>query len=69
MSSLIVLYLFPLAVRLVTPLRMVSPEAFIGYVQTISNDVAQTSHRLVSSLISHVCYRFEHDLLGKQNAS
>jgi hypothetical protein len=30
----------------------------IGYVQIISNDVAEASPRLVSSLISRVCHRF-----------
>jgi hypothetical protein len=39
-----------------------SPQASVGYVQTISNDVAQASPQLVPPLISCVCHRFGHDL-------
>jgi hypothetical protein len=42
--------------------ELVPPEDFVGYVQTILNDVAQASPLLVSLLISHVCYHSGHDL-------
>jgi hypothetical protein len=37
--------------------------ATVGYVQTISNVVAQASPRLVIPLISRVCHPFGHDLV------
>jgi hypothetical protein len=37
------------------------PLVSIGYVQTISNNVAQTS-RLVPPLISNLCHRSGHDI-------
>jgi hypothetical protein len=39
----------------------VSIGASVGYVQTISNDVAQAFPQLVPPLIFLVCHRFEHD--------
>jgi hypothetical protein len=40
----------------------VPPPAFIGYIQTISNDVARASPRLVPPPISHVYHHSEPDL-------
>ena len=40
----------------------VPPGASVGYVQTISNDVAQASPRQVSPLIARVYHRSRHDL-------
>jgi hypothetical protein len=42
--------------------ELVPPRTFVGYVQTILNDVAQTSPQLVPPLISHVCHHFGYDL-------
>jgi hypothetical protein len=53
--------LFPLLVRLLC-YKLVPPGASVGYVQTISNVVAQSSPQLVSPLISRVCHRFGYDL-------
>jgi hypothetical protein len=40
----------------------VSPGVSIGYVQIISNYVAQASPQLVPPLITRICHRFRHDL-------
>jgi hypothetical protein len=42
--------------------ELVSPQASIGYVQTISSDVARASPQLVSPLVSCVCHRSGPDL-------
>jgi hypothetical protein len=42
--------------------ELVSPWATVGYVQTISSDVARASHQLVSPLVFRVCHRSRPDL-------
>jgi hypothetical protein len=42
--------------------KPVPPSASVGYVQTISNDVARASSRLVLPPVSHICHRFGPDL-------
>jgi hypothetical protein len=42
--------------------ELVPLRASVGYVQAISNDVAQASPRLVPPLISCVCHRSRYDL-------
>jgi hypothetical protein len=63
MSSLIFLclssrYRFDLLPRY----ELVPMVVSVGYVQMISNDVAQASPQLVSPLISCLCHRSRHDL-------
>jgi hypothetical protein len=41
--------------------KSVPTRASVGYVQTISNDVAQASSRLILPLISCVCHHSGHD--------
>jgi hypothetical protein len=63
MSSLVVLWLSShYRIVLLPPYELVPPPAFIGYVQTISNDVARASPRLVSPPVSRVCHRSGPDL-------
>jgi hypothetical protein len=60
MSSLVVLCLSSYYRFVLLPhYELVSPWAFVAYVQTISSDVARASHQLVPPLISHVCHRSE----------
>jgi hypothetical protein len=42
--------------------ELVHPRASIGYVQTISSDVARASPQLVPPLVSRVCHRSGPDL-------
>jgi hypothetical protein len=42
--------------------ELVPPRGSIGYVQTISSDVAQTSLQLVPPQVSHVCHHSGPDL-------
>jgi hypothetical protein len=64
MSSLIVLYLSSYyRIVLLAHYELVSLSAFVRYVQTISNDVARASPRLVSPPASRVCHRSGPDLL------
>jgi hypothetical protein len=63
MSSLILLCLFSHFWFVLLPHYEAVPlQASVGYVQTISNDVAQASPRLVPPVISHVYHRSGHDL-------
>jgi hypothetical protein len=63
MSSLVVLFLSShYRIVLLPHYEPVHPPASIGYVQTISNDVARASPRLMPPPVSHVCHRSELDL-------
>jgi hypothetical protein len=62
MSSLVFLCLSYYQSILIPHYKLVPPRASIGYVQTISTNVAQASSRLVSPLISCVCHRYGYDL-------
>jgi hypothetical protein len=63
MLSLVVLCLSShYRIVLLSHYELVPPPASIGYVQTISNDVAQASPRLVPPPVSHVCHRSGPDL-------
>jgi hypothetical protein len=63
MLSLIVLYLSSYYRIILLPhYELLPPSASVGYVQTILNDVAQTSPQLVPPLVSHVYHRFGPDL-------
>jgi hypothetical protein len=63
MSSLVVLYLSSYyRFVLLLHYELVPPQAFVGYVQTISNDVARASTQLVPPLVSHICYYSGPDL-------
>jgi hypothetical protein len=63
MSSLVVLYLSShYRFILLLHYKLVPLRAFVGYVQTISNDIARASPRLVPPPVSHVCHRFRPDL-------
>jgi hypothetical protein len=42
--------------------ELVHPSASVRYVQTILNDIARVSPRLVPPLVSHVCHHFGSDL-------
>jgi hypothetical protein len=56
MSSLVVLYLSSHYQFVLLPhYELVHPRASVGYVQTISSDVARASPQLVSPLVSCVC--------------
>jgi hypothetical protein len=63
MSSLVVLCLSShYRIVLLPHYELVPPPAFVGYVQTISNDVARASPRLVPPTVSRICHRFRPDL-------
>jgi hypothetical protein len=63
MSSLVVLYLSShYRFVLLAHYELVSPRAPVGYIQTMSNNVARAYSQLVPSLVSHVYHRFEPDL-------
>jgi hypothetical protein len=63
MSSLVIFCLSShYRIVLLPHYELVSPPASVGYVQTISNDVAQVFPRLVPPPVSHVCHRSEPDL-------
>jgi hypothetical protein len=63
MSSLVVLCLSShYRIVLLPHYELVHPPASVGYVQTISNDVARASPRLVPPPVSRVCHRFRPDL-------
>jgi hypothetical protein len=58
MSSLVILCLSShYQIVLLPHYEPVPPPASVGYVQTISNDVARASPQLVSPPVSHVCHR------------
>jgi hypothetical protein len=62
MSNLIVICLsFNYRFILLPHYELVHLQAFVRYVQTISNDVARASPQLVPPLVSHICHRFEPD--------
>jgi hypothetical protein len=62
-SSLIILYLSSHYWIILLPhYELVSPSDSVGYVQTISNDVARASPRLVPPPVSRVCHRSRPDL-------
>jgi hypothetical protein len=63
MSSLVVLYFSShYWIVLLPHYELVPPSASIEYVQTISNDVARASPRLVQPPVSRVCHRSRPDL-------
>jgi hypothetical protein len=63
MLSLVVLYLSShYRIVLLPHYEPVPPLASVGYVQTISNDVARASPRLVPPPVSRVCHHFGPDL-------
>jgi hypothetical protein len=63
MSSLVVLWLSShYQIILLPHYELVPPLASVGYVQTISNDVARASSRLVPPPVSRVCHRSGPDL-------
>jgi hypothetical protein len=63
MSSLVVLnFSSHYRIVLLPHYELVPPSASIGYVQTISNDVARASTQLVPPLVSRVCHRSGPDL-------
>jgi hypothetical protein len=63
MSSLVVLCLPSHYWFVLLPhYNLVPPWGFIGYVQTISIDVARATPQLVPPLVSRVCHRFGPDL-------
>jgi hypothetical protein len=63
MSSLVVLYLSShYWIVLLPHYELVPPPASVGYVQTISNDVAWASPRLVPPPVSRVCHHSGLDL-------
>jgi hypothetical protein len=63
MSSLVVLCLSShYRIVLLPHYESVPPLASVGYVQTISNDVARASPRLMPPPVSHVYHRFRPDL-------
>jgi hypothetical protein len=63
MSSLVVLCLSSYYRFVLLPhYKLVPPRASVGYVQTISNDIAQGSPQLVPPLVSHVCHHSGLDL-------
>jgi hypothetical protein len=63
MSSLVFIYLSSHYWSDLLPrYEALPPRASVGYVQTISNDVARASPRLMSPLISCVCHRSRHDI-------
>jgi hypothetical protein len=63
MSSLVVLY-FSSHYRfvLLPHYELVPPRVSVGYVKTISSDVARASPQLVTSLVSRVCHHSGLDL-------
>jgi hypothetical protein len=63
MSSLVVIYLHShYWIVLLPHYEPVPPRASVGYVQTISSDVARASPQLVPPQVSHVCHRSGPDL-------
>jgi hypothetical protein len=63
MSSLVLLCLSShYRIILLPHYEQVPPPASVGYVQTILNDVARATPRLVPPLVSRVCHRSEPDL-------
>jgi hypothetical protein len=63
MSSLVFLYLSShYQFFLLAHYELVPPRASVGYVQTISNDIARASSQLVAPLVSRVCHRSGPDL-------
>jgi hypothetical protein len=63
MSSLVVLCLSShYRIVLLSHYELVPPPASVGYVQTISNDVARASPRLVPPPVSRICHRSGPDL-------
>jgi hypothetical protein len=63
MSSLVVLFLSShYRFVLLSHYELVSPQLFIVYVQTISNDVARVSPRLMPPPLSRVCHHSGLDL-------
>jgi hypothetical protein len=63
MSSLVVICLSSYYWIVLLPhYELVHPSASVEYVQTISNDIARASPRLVSPSVSHVCHRSGPDL-------
>jgi hypothetical protein len=63
MSSLVVLCLSShYRIVLLPHYELVSPSASVGYIQTISNDVARASPRLMPPPVSRVCHRSGPDL-------
>jgi hypothetical protein len=58
MSSLVILYLSSYYQFVLLPrYELVYLWDSIGYVQTISSDVARASPQLVPPLVSHICHR------------
>jgi hypothetical protein len=63
MSCLVVIYLSSHYRFILLPhYELVPSQVSVGYVQTISNDVARASPQLVPPLVSHVCHHFGSDL-------
>jgi hypothetical protein len=63
MSSLVVICLSSYYRFVLLPHYELMPSRVsVGYVQTISSDVAQASPQLVPPLVSHACHRSEPDL-------
>jgi hypothetical protein len=63
MSSLIILYLSShYRIVLLPHYELVPPPASVGYVQTISDDIARASPRLVPPPVTRVCHRSGPDL-------
>jgi hypothetical protein len=63
MSSLVILFLSSHYRFVLLPhYELVPRRASIGYVQTVSSDVAQASPQLMSPLVSCICHHFGPDL-------
>jgi hypothetical protein len=53
------LSLISLPVRLIPHYELLLLRAFVGYVQTISSDIARASPQLVTPLVSRICHHSE----------
>jgi hypothetical protein len=63
MSSLVVIFLSSHYRFVLLPhYELVPRRDSVGYVQTISSDIAQVSPQLITPLVSHVCHRSGPDL-------